>query len=319
LFCVHHLDHYPRGNERLGPVASLAGRRIGMDFEVKDGFRMYHGEVVPGFPAHPHRGFETVTLARQGFIDHADSLGATARYGQGDVQWMTAGGGIVHCEMFPLLEPEKPNPCELFQIWLNLPAKNKMVDPHFAMFWAETIPEKVITDDAGRKTRVNVIAGTFDEAKAPTPPPKSWAADPSADVAIWTVRLEPGARVKLPAAKPGTLRTLYFHTGDQLMVAGRPLTEHVACALNDHAAVELENGAAPSEVLVLQGRPIDEPTVQHGPFVMNTADEIRQAMADYQKTRFGGWPWPAAEHVHPRDAGRFAQHVDGRLDRPRSG
>jgi len=93
LFCVYHQDHYPAGNERLGPAASLSGRNIGMDFEGKDGWRMYHGSVVPGFPQHPHRGFETVTIMRQGYIDHSDSLGATARFGRGDVQWLTAGKG----------------------------------------------------------------------------------------------------------------------------------------------------------------------------------------------------------------------------------
>src|SRR6187455_692291 len=140
LFCVHHDDAYPAGNDRLGPAASLAGRNIGMDFEGKDGWRMYHGSVVPGFPQHPHRGFETVTVMRQGFIDHADSVGATARFGKGDVQWLTAGRGIVHSEMFPLLDRGQPNPVELFQIWLNLPAKSKMVAPHFSMLWSGDVP-----------------------------------------------------------------------------------------------------------------------------------------------------------------------------------
>src|SRR5262245_7806718 len=116
LFCVHHVDGYPAGNEQMGPAASLEGREMGMDFGGIDGWRMYHGEVVPGFPAHPHRGFETVTIVRRGLIDHADSLGAAARFGGGDVQWVTAGKGIVHSEMFPLLERDTPNPLELFQI-----------------------------------------------------------------------------------------------------------------------------------------------------------------------------------------------------------
>ena len=102
LFCVHHRDDYPAGDARLGPVTPLSGRNIGQDFDNKDGWNMYHGDVVPGFPRHPHRGFETVTVTRRGFVDHSDSLGATARYGEGDVQWMTAGSGIVHAEMFPL-------------------------------------------------------------------------------------------------------------------------------------------------------------------------------------------------------------------------
>src|ERR1700750_561347 len=103
-FCVPHDDAYPKGNGRFGPDASLAGRAIGQDFGGKDGWSMYHGESVPGFPSHPHRGFETVTIVRQGLTDHSDSLGAAARFGGGDVQWLTAGKGIVHSEMFPLLE-----------------------------------------------------------------------------------------------------------------------------------------------------------------------------------------------------------------------
>src|SRR4051794_33392094 len=129
LFCVHHDDAYPNGNEQMGPAVSLAGRDIGQDFAGKDGWRMYHGTTVPGFPSHPHRGFETVTIVRRGLIDHSDSLGATARFGGGVVQWLTAGSGIVHAEMFPLVDRDQPNPLELFQIWLNLPARSKMVAP----------------------------------------------------------------------------------------------------------------------------------------------------------------------------------------------
>ncbi|MBU6503016.1 MAG: pirin family protein, partial [Burkholderiales bacterium] len=134
LFCAYHDDAYPRANGQMGPAASLAGRDIGQDFSRKDGWSMYHGSTVPGFPPHPHRGFETVTIVRRGLIDHSDSLGATARFGQGDVQWLTAGAGVVHSEMFPLLAQDQPNPLELFQIWLNLPAASKMADPHFTMF-----------------------------------------------------------------------------------------------------------------------------------------------------------------------------------------
>src|SRR6266481_2679709 len=175
LFCVHHLDHYPAGNAEMGPDASLAGRDLGMDMTGRDGWRMYHGTTVPGFPQHPHRGFETVTYVRRGLVDHSDSLGATARFGRGDVQWLTAGKGIVHCEMFPLVDRDAPNPCELFQIWLNLPAADKLVDPYFTMFWDDDIPRVVAKDDDGRTTRVTVIAGPLDDARPPTPPPSSWA------------------------------------------------------------------------------------------------------------------------------------------------
>src|SRR5882672_9896425 len=175
LVCVHHVDNYPTGNEQLGPAASLAGRDIGQDFAGKDGWRMYHGQDVPGFPQHPHRGFETVTFVREGYIDHSDSLGATARFGRGDVQWLTAGAGIVHSEMFPLLDPNGPNTLELFQIWLNLPSTDKLVDPHFVMLWNEEIPVVTATDDAGRTVTITVVAGELEGKRAPSPPPHSWA------------------------------------------------------------------------------------------------------------------------------------------------
>ena len=127
---------------------------------------MYHGDVVPGFPQHPHRGFETVTVMRDGYIDHSDSLGATARFGKGDVQWLTAGAGIVHCEMFPLLDPKSPNRLELFQIWLNLPARSKMASPYFTMLWDQEMPRHRVTDANGRSTEVTVYAGALGRPRA---------------------------------------------------------------------------------------------------------------------------------------------------------
>ncbi len=210
LFCAYHDDAYPRGNGQFGPATPLTGRDIGQDFSRRDGWSMYHGESVPGFPAHPHRGFETVTIVRRGLIDHADSLGAAARFGGGDVQWLTAGSGIVHSEMFPLLETGAPNPLELFQIWLNLPAGSKMASPYFSMFWADQVPRLALGDPASGRTEIAVIAGRLEGAATPLPaPPDSWAARPDADVAIWTIRMEPGARWTLPAASgSGTRRHL---------------------------------------------------------------------------------------------------------------
>ena len=179
LFCVHHDDAYPAGNERMGPDPELLrGRNIGMDFEPRDGWRMYHGGVVPGFPRHPHRGFETITLARRGLIDHSDSLGARGRFGHGDVQWMTAGKGIVHAEMFPLLRRDGQNPAELFQIWINLPAADKLAEPCYRMLWAEDIPRHSFEDDRGRTTEVTAIAGALTDTPPPPPPPDSWASRP---------------------------------------------------------------------------------------------------------------------------------------------
>jgi len=315
LFCVHHLDNYPSGNQDMGPNASLAGRRIGQDFAGKDGWSMYHGEVVPGFPSHPHRGFETITLARNGFIDHADSLGAKARFGHGDVQWMTAGKGIQHSEMFPLVHAEKDNPTELFQIWLNLPASDKMVDPYFTMLWAEQIPRHRFTDAVGT-TEVVSVAGALDGAPGPPAPPNSWASKPGSDVAIMTIKMSPNARWTVPAGPEGVNRALYYFAGETLKMADRALQPGVGVRVEPTTPIALVNGELESELLLLQGRPIREPVARYGPFVMNTREELQQAFTDYRSTRFGGWPWRRPDPVHDREQDRFAVHADGRREEP---
>lgn len=318
LFCVHHDDRYPAGTDRLGPAAPLDGRELGADFAGRDGWRMYHGRVVPGFPAHPHRGFETVTFVRRGIIDHADSLGAAARFGRGDVQWVTAGRGIVHSEMFPLLDPDGPNPVELFQIWLNLPAADKMADPHFTMLWAHRIPTVESVDAAGRTTSVDVVTGRLDRdaPSPPSPPPSSWAARPDTDVAIWAIRMEPGATWTLPpASRSDVVRTLYAFAGSGVDVGGHTLAPATGAVVHAEAPVLLTAADdAPVEMLLLQGRPIGEPVAQYGPFVMNDRAGIEQAFSDYRSTGFGGWPWPADDPVHGRDTGRFARHADGHVE-----
>ncbi len=312
LFCAHHRDDYPAGNYSLGPDVSLDGRRLGEDFTLKDGFRMYHGDSVPGFPAHPHRGFETVTIVRTGIVDHSDSHGQAGRYGNGDVQWMTAGSGLQHSEMFPLLNPGGRNPLELFQVWLNLPKERKMAEPHFKMLWAEDIPAAVIQDSGGREARIAIIAGSFQGFRAPAPAPDSWAAFPENEVAIYTIDLQAGAIVELPAASPGLFRCLYFYHGGGLTIEDRNIPPGQAIMLRSDMPVAIMNGDSPAHLVLLQGKPINEPVVQYGPFVMNTEDEIRKAFSDFRQTRFGGWPWPRPDMVHPREKGRFATHLDGR-------
>lgn len=316
LNCVHHVDAYPAANAAMGPDASLEGRDIGQDFAGIDGWRMYHGDRVPGFPAHPHRGFETVTYVRQGLIDHADSAGAAARYGRGDVQWLTAGRGIQHAEMFPLLDEHGPNTLELFQIWVNLPAAHKFAEPRFTMFPDRRIPRVVVHaggDDTAPAATVTVIAGALGGVAPLDPPPDSWAADEGSDLAIWHVVFEPGASWTLPAAAhPDSVRTLYVFDHGALQVGG-----HLGDVAFDHAVVVRPDvdvalsSSSGTEVLVLSGVPIGEPVVSYGPFVMNTRAEISDAIDDYNRTGFGGWPWPDQAPVHPHDQGRFARHVDG--------
>ncbi len=312
LFCVYHLDHYPRGNEEMGPDASLEGRNLGNDFDLKDGWRMYHGHVIPGFPYHPHRGFETITIVNKGVCDHSDSLGAAGRFGQGDVQWMTAGSGVQHSEMFPLLKTDEANTLELFQIWLNLPKVAKFVDPHFKMLWHEDIPVVHING-----VSIKVIAGSFNGARAPEPAPDSWAATPENEVAIWNIHMEPNTRLKLPVSDMELNRTLYYYSGEGVKVAETLINSGFGMDLNQQQEITLENQAGDSNLLLLQGRPIDEPVVKYGPFVMNTDGEIQQAMKEYRLTQFGGWPWPHADNVHARGEGRFALYPDGsRIEKP---
>ena len=312
LFCVHHEDHYPNGNDEMGPDQSLDGRHIGQDFILKDGYRMYHGATIPGFPGHPHRGFETITVVRKGMVDHADSQGAAGRYGNGDVQWMTAGKGLQHSEMFPLINKDADNPLELFQIWLNLPKKNKMVEPHFKMLWNHTIPLLEHTDAQSKTTTIEVIAGILNNTNAPSPPPDSWASEQENHVGVFNIQINPGAHYTLPASSEGINRTVYFYQGDELELSGTKIPEYHGVEVHANVAIELKNnGASVVKLLVLQGQPINEPVVQHGPFVMNTREEIQEAFDDYHRTQFGGWPWPQQGPVHDRSKGRFALHADG--------
>ncbi|MEO1173052.1 MAG: pirin family protein [Myxococcota bacterium] len=315
LFCVHHLDRYPAGNADMTPKAPLAGRMLGQDFAGKDGWNMYHGQRVAGFPPHPHRGFETVTVVREGYVDHSDSLGAAARFGAGDVQWMTAGGGIVHSEMFPLLDTERQNVNDFFQIWINLPARDKMVEPHFSMLWSEDIPRFDLTDDGGQRTRITLSAGSYAGKAAPKPPPHSWASRASSHLRIMSIRMDPGAVFELPAAESKTVaRTLYFFAGENINLQGDLIPVKSGIDFHEPATLAIEAGAQGAELLLLEGEPINEPVAHYGPFVMNTQAELKQAFMDYQRTQFGGWPWKSDEPVHDRKKGRFARHADGRLE-----
>lgn len=313
LFCAYHRDEFPQGDGKMGlPPEALKGRNIGQDFTIKDGYRMYHGSHIPGFPYHPHRGFETITINKEGYVDHTDSLGAAGRFGSGDVQWMTAGKGIQHSEMFPMINEDKGNPLEIFQVWLNLPKANKFVEPHFKMLWEDMIPVVKESDDNDRTTEIDVIAGELNSVKAPDPTPDSWAANPENGVAVLTIRMAANATLKLPAATiKETNRTLYFYRGTTIKIEGQEVNAYHSIRVKADENIVLKNGSTEGFLLLLQGKPIGEPVVQYGPFVMNTQAEIREAFADYQRTQFGGWPWPNKEQVHDKNKGRFALHADG--------
>lgn len=310
LFCAHHFDHYPKGNSALGVEAKyFAGRNLGSDFEEKDGFRLYHGKEIPGFPVHPHRGFETITIVRRGFADHADSMGAAGRYGEGDVQWMTAGSGVQHSEMFPLLHQDKENTLELFQIWLNLPKKNKMVDPNFKMLWAGNIP-KIKKE----KYEVTLVSGEFEGQKYFEAPKDSWASDPDNQVNILLVKVQANGEFQYPE-REGTNRSVYFFEGAGASLNGKAVKPKSAVFIEPGEELQIV-ASAECEFLILEGKPINEPVVQYGPFVMNTREEIMQTIQDYQASHFGGWKWNREDMIHGPKIERFAKYPNGKIERP---
>ncbi|WP_318308197.1 pirin family protein [Flagellimonas crocea] len=310
LFSVYHLDHFPEGNGEMGPDESLLkGRNLGSDFDPSKKWRMYHGQTIPGFPSHPHCGFETITIVNKGFCDHSDSLGAAGRFGKGDVQWMTAGRGVQHSEMFPLLKDDEENTLELFQIWLNLPKAGKFVDPHFKMLWDEDIP---MVEE--KNATIKVVAGNYKDVVPVAPAPDSWAAIPENEVAVWNIHVDAESEYTLPKASSSEVnRVLYFYDGDEIRIGDKKINPKFGIVLDPNQDVDIKIGSETASLMVLQGKPIDEPVAKYGPFVMNTEAEIQKVMQEYRLTQFGGWPWPYPDNVHDKNRGRFALYPDGKL------
>jgi quercetin 2,3-dioxygenase len=228
-----------------------------------------------GVGEHPHRGFETVTIVYQGEVEHRDSAGNSGRIGPGDVQWMTAGGGIVHEEMHGRELTAKGGTIEMVQLWVNLPAKLKMTRPAYQDVVGGRTPVVPLEGDAGT---VRVIAGAFGAAKGP--------ARTFTPIDLWDVRLQAKktARLRVPE---GHATALLFLKGGGL-VNGADSVEEGGLAVLDRRGEEVSiEAGADSTLLVLSGAPIDEPVVGYGPFVMNSVAEIRKAMDDYRSGRMG--------------------------------
>ncbi len=190
--------------------------------------------------------------------------------------------------MFPLVHQDRENPLELFQIWLNLPAKDKFAHPHYQMLWAEDIPVLTITDANGRTSTVRVIAGEWDGRRAPFPSPASWANDPQNHVRILLIRMEPRAEIRIPAVTPTISRNLYFYEGDKIKVSGKEILSYTRAVIAGDRDLLLQAGNTQCFLLLLEGEPINEPIAKYGPFVMNTSEEIQDAYRDYRQTEFGG-------------------------------
>lgn len=283
----------------LGIYSSPRPHWVGDGFPVRSLFsHMSHGEHVSPFlmldyagPAefaptdkprgvgvHPHRGFETVTVVYSGEVEHRDSTGQGGVIGPGDVQWMTAAGGILHEEFHSRAFTKAGGTLEMIQLWVNLPAKDKNTAPGYQTLSNRDIPAVDLPDGAGT---LRVIAGSYRGKRGP--------AHTFTPIDLWDLKLRQGGRTVLSLPEG--------HTAAVVVLKG-------AVRLNDDATareaqlVLFDRGGgdivleadADASLLVLSGEPIDEPVVIHGPFVMNTADEIRQAMVDFQSGRFGSIP-----------------------------
>lgn len=228
-----------------------------------------------GVGVHPHRGFETVTIVYSGEVDHRDSTGSGGHIGPGDVQWMTAASGILHEEFHSAAFTKSGGVMEMVQLWVNLPAKDKMSQPGYQTLLDAEIPSVTLADGAGR---VRVIAGAYAGAKGP--------ARTFTPVNIWDVRLQAGAKTALELPEGHTLAVLVQSGVVKLNGEALARDSQLAVFERQGGAIELEaEGAA--KMLVLSGEPIEEPVAWYGPFVMNTEAEIRQAITDFNAGKFG--------------------------------
>jgi redox-sensitive bicupin YhaK (pirin superfamily) len=227
------------------------------------------GDYIAGFPDHPHRGFETVTYMLDGSMRHRDNHGHEGILVPGSVQWMTAGRGIVHSEM----PEQQEGRMRGFQLWINLPAREKMTAPKYQEFG----PEKIPVADFGGGVRIKVLAGTVGNVSGPI-------TQPATDPTYLDVQLAAGAGFSQPLAREGSMRV---GTGESAATVGT----HELAVLTDGDSVELAGrepapNSPTSRAILVGGRPLREPVAKHGPFVMNTREELIQAFQDYQAGRF---------------------------------
>lgn len=232
-------------------------------------------KVRRGVGQHPHRGFETVTVVYQGELEHRDSSGGGGRIGPGDVQWMTAGGGIVHEEFHSGDFSETGGPLEMVQLWVNLPAEHKDAPAAYQTLLDANIPRVPLEDQAGE---LRVIAGDYLGNRGP--------ATTFTPMNVWDLSLKPGSETPLPIPEGHT--TLLVVLSGTVLINGSEILREVELANFDRQGqdvlLEANNQA---RLMVLSGEPIDEPVVGHGPFVMNSPEEIRQAITDFQNGKFG--------------------------------
>lgn len=227
-----------------------------------------------GVGAHPHKGFETVTIAYQGEVEHRDSSGGGGKIGPGDVQWMTAGSGLLHEEFHSEDFSKNGGTFEVVQLWVNLPAKFKSEKPRYQTLLSESIPVVSLPDNAGS---LRVIAGEFDSVSGP--------AHTYTPIQLWDVKLNPGASMTFPMS--GKFTSVLLLTGN-VMIGEAPVQSGEFAVLDSDQQSVTIAASADARLLVLGGEPIDEPVAGQGPFVMNTQEELRDAYAQFRSGAFGG-------------------------------
>lgn len=226
-----------------------------------------------GVEQHPHRGFETVTIVYQGEVEHSDNAGNKGKVSPGDVQWMTAARGILHEEMHGREFTSQGGTLEMVQLWVNLPARDKMSDPHYQEILSEAIPVVELPHEAGI---LRLIAGEYGD--------QNGAAKTFTPINLWDMRLKAGKTVTLPLPE-GHNTSLLVLSGEVAVKDETLSTRELAQLTREGDALSLEV-RKDSIILLMGGEPLNEPIAGHGPFVMNTQDEIRTAMADYAAGRF---------------------------------
>lgn len=313
FFASHHEDDYPHGNrQQAPPLGEISGRNLGRDYTKRLGFRMYHGKVVPGFPMHAHWGYETITLAEKGYVDHFDNMGIQGRFGFGDVQWVCASSRYSHNEMYPLTDQEGRNPNDITQIMLNLPLESKNLDNSVNTVWGSDVP---VVEGEGWTAKV--ICGTFGGATAVSPSAHSWSHGENG-VRIVRFALEPGATLTIDPSVDGAGRNLYFVSGDTATVMGEGVRGGSRVKFLENRDAEVVNGGEPSVMWLLEGRPIGQRMSSFGPVCLGTVKEVRAGLDEIRVNEYGEWPWEIVDRTQPLGTDRFIRYPDGTERRPRS-
>ena len=311
IFASHHEDDYPHGNrQQAPPLEEIRGRDLGRDYDMRFGYRMYHGKVVPGFPMHAHWGYETVTLAEKGFVDHHDTEGVQGRFGFGDVQWVSASSRYEHNEMYPLTEQEDRNPNDITQIFVNLPLELKNRENTVTTVWREDVP--VVEGDGWT---AKIICGCFDGRRAYSPSSNTWA-DGEHGVRIVRFSIEPGSGLTIDPARDGANRNLYLITPGSARVMGVDVKGSSRVKILENGDVDVVNGPMHSVIWLLEGVPIKQKMSMYGPVCLETLSEVRAGLDEIRRKEYHEWPWQYVDQAQPLGTERYIRYPDGTESRP---